>query len=220
MNNPVASGWVSNLCLTKKWSQHLTLILLFTLLAACAEDKPILSPLSYDDTVLAFGDSLTYGKGASENQAYPPRLAELIDLKVVNAGVSGETSEQGLQRLSGVLDKTEPNLLILCHGGNDLLRKLPKERTVRHLREMVEMARQREIEVLLVAVPRPGIFLKTDPLYSTLAAESGIPLEDHIMTQVLKEDALKSDAIHPNARGYQLIAEAIAERLGEAGAVQ
>lgn len=73
--------------------------------------------------VLAFGDSITHGYGVGKNDNYPSQLSKLLNASVINSGVSGEISKEGLRRLPGVLEKYKPNILILCHGGNDILRK-------------------------------------------------------------------------------------------------
>ena len=92
------------------------------LLAGCGR-APQVSLLGTSDAVLAFGDSLTFGTGASPAESYPEQLQTLIGRKVVNGGLPGEISADGLQRLPGMLEELNPKLLILCHGGNDFLRK-------------------------------------------------------------------------------------------------
>ncbi len=196
--------------------------LLFTLaivLAACS-NAPRLPELGPDAVILAYGDSLTFGTGAGEGESYPSRLAALTGRRVINAGVPGETSDRGLQRLPGLLDAHRPDLLILCHGGNDMLRQLDRARTVANLRGMIDAARQRNIPVVLLAVPQLGLLLDPAPFYAEIAAEAGIPLEEEAITDVLADRRLKSDRIHPNAAGYRVIAESVAGLLKKSGALR
>ena len=196
--------------------------LLFALvfgLAACGDKPPQLPRLGAGDVVLAFGDSLTYGTGAATGEAFPKILSGLIGREVVGAGVPGETTEGGLERLPGVLDEVRPKLLVLCLGGNDMLRRVNHNVIESNLRAMVGAARERGVPVVLIGVPQPMLFSGTAPFYEKLAAELAIPLEGRVMEEVLFDKELKSDQIHPNARGYRRIAQAIADLLHKAGAV-
>src|SRR5262245_55498348 len=109
---------------------------LFMTAAACARRVPAIAPLPPGSTIVAFGDSITYGTGAEPAESYPAVLQEMSGHPVVNAGVPGEVSEEGLRRLPGVLDQERPSLLILCHGGNDLLRRDPEDRLASNLARM------------------------------------------------------------------------------------
>jgi lysophospholipase L1-like esterase len=188
-------------------------------LAACGAKTPQLSKLGPDDVVLAFGDSLTYGTGAGPEEAYPRVLSGLIDRQVVSAGVPGEVTAGGLERLPGVLDEVRPKLVLLCLGGNDMLRKMSSAETESNLRAMVQLARARGIAVMLIGVPEPVLFGGTAAFYEALARDLKVPLEEKVLADVLFDKELKSDQIHPNARGYRRMAEAIAELLHKAGAV-
>ncbi len=189
------------------------------LLAACSE-QPRLRPLSRDAVILAFGDSLTHGTGAKREESYPAVLEQLIDRRVINAGVPGELSGEGLKRLPHLLKQYRPDLLLLCHGGNDLLRNRGADRLADNLRQMIELARAKDVEVVLLGVPRPKLFLmESEPLYGELARSTQVPLEPDIIPAVESDSDLKSDRIHPNAAGYRLMAEAVAELLHGAGAV-
>ncbi len=192
---------------------------LFSLLAACDGEQPALPPLAGNALILAFGDSLTFGTGAPPEQSYPARLAALSGRQVINAGRPGETSAQGLKRLPDILDKHQPQLLILCHGGNDLLRKRKRAKTEANLREMVLLARARSVPVVLIGVPRPGLFLNAADLYAKLATELNIPMEAESLPELLGDNRYKSDLIHPNAAGYQRFAEAIHGLLRATGAL-
>lgn len=188
------------------------------LLAACSQ-PPGLPRLAPDDVVLAFGDSLTAGVGAEPDQAYPAQLAGLIGRRVVNAGVSGETTAEGLARLGEQLDEHGPRLLLLCLGGNDMLRRQPAEATAANLRAMVRLARERGVAVVLIGVPQPSLLGGAPAFYPEIAKEFGLAYEGEAFVDVLRDRQLKSDLIHANAEGYRRVAERLARRLRAAGAV-
>ncbi len=123
--------------------QCLALSVVFAALAACTARPPKLAKLGDEDRILAFGDSLTYGTGATEQESYPVQLAERIGKTVIKAAIPGEVTEEGLRRLPAVLDEHQPKLLLLCMGGNDMLRKLSDRQTKANLAAMIRLARER-----------------------------------------------------------------------------
>ena len=189
------------------------------LLAACGSATPPLPPLDPSAIVLAFGDSLTFGTGASPGESYPAQLERLIGRKVVAQGVPGEVSAQGLARLPGVIEATAPRLLVLCHGGNDFLRKLPESEAAANVRAMVRLAREKGVAVVLIGVPKPGISPSPAAFYAEIAQEFAVPYEGSILKTVLTDNELKSDWVHPNAKGYARVAEAVAGLLKKAQAL-
>jgi lysophospholipase L1-like esterase len=192
--------------------------LLLLLLPACGQETrlPALPPSA---VILAVGDSLTHGTGAAPQESYPAVLETLTGRRVVNAGVPGEESDAGLVRLTRLLNQVKSDLVILGHGGNDILRGRDPARTESNLRQMVELARQHGASVVLLGVPSPSIFLGTHPLYERLAESLQIPLEGDALPDILGDGALKSDPIHPNAAGYRKLAEAVYDLLVEQGAL-
>ncbi len=189
--------------------KKILLVLLFCL-SACSEPPPSLTPLANDAIILAFGDSLTYGTGVnSKTQSYPAILAQLTGLTVLNRGIPGEVSKLGLERLVSVLDETQPNLVILFHGGNDLIRRLSKEQLKNNLDQMILLIHNTGAQVILVGVPNFSLMLNVPELYSELATKYNIPIERHTMQQIIRDPALKADRVHPNAQGYKLLADSI-----------
>lgn len=194
--------FLRTLCIT------LTALLLALLMTAC-EKTPTISPLASDAVILAFGDSLTHGNGAPPGHAYPDVLADLLGRTVINAGVPGELTAAGLQRLPQLLARYRPDLVILCHGGNDFLRHLDRKQTAANLAAMVEHVKSTGAAVVLVGVPEPGLFLKPPDFYRELAVRERVPYEERVVSELLSDRNLKSDTIHPNAAGYRRLAEAL-----------
>jgi lysophospholipase L1-like esterase len=188
------------------------------LLAACGGGEG-LEPLPPGGVIVAFGDSLTYGSGAREGESYPEVLAGLTGHRVVRAGVPGEVTAEGLRRLPRVLERERPALVILCHGGNDILRKQPLDRAAANLREMIRLARAAGAQVVLLAVPRFGLFLRAADFYAEVAGAEGVPLEEDALPEILADNALKSDPVHPNAAGYARLARAVDAFLRNQGAL-
>jgi len=194
------------------------IVLVLALAAACG-GQPRLARLAPDAVVLAFGDSLTFGIGANPQESYPAQLEALIGRKVVASGVPGEVSTEGLARLSSAIDEAKPQLVILCHGGNDLLRKLDDAQAANNIRAMVRLAKAQGAQVVLIGVPRPGLLPSAAGFYEDIARELGVPYEGTALRKILTDNALKSDLVHPNAAGYARLAEAVAALLKKAGAV-
>jgi lysophospholipase L1-like esterase len=193
-------------------------LVLLALLAACS-GQPKLQRLPADAVVLAFGDSLTFGTGANPGESYPARLETLIGRRVVSSGVPGETSAEGLARLPAALEDSKPQLVILCEGGNDFLRKLDEAQAAENLRAMIRVAKAHGAQVVLIAVPKPGLLPSPAEFYSNVAKEFSVPNEESALRKILTDNALKSDLVHPNAAGYARLAEAIAMLLRKSGAV-
>jgi len=196
----------------------LCLLPLLLFLLACSA-QPKLTKLNNIDPILAFGDSLTFGHGAPKNSSYPAVLSELTGRTVINEGISGELSGEGLQRLAALLDKHQPQLLLLCHGGNDILQKRNLTQMQQNLEAMISLAQERDIQVLLVAVPAPTLLLTPLKEYTSVAEKMGVPLDNDVIADILGQPALHSDLIHPNASGYQKIAQQLHQKLMQLGAL-
>ncbi len=185
-------------------------LLLLLSLTGCRDRTPRLTPLEPGAVILAFGDSLTSGYGANDGINYPTVLENLTGYRSINAGQPGELSATGLKRLPSLLQRYQPDLVILCHGGNDLLRRRDSNLTTANLRGMIEAVQSTDAQIILVGVPQPGLWLKAAPFYQQLAKEYRIPCDTETLAEILGHCELKSDAIHPNGAGYRKLAEALA----------
>jgi lysophospholipase L1-like esterase len=199
---------------------HRLFVALFAVLFLAACDRgPTLPRLSPHDVIVAFGDSLTHGTGASPDTAYPAVLAALTGRTVINAGVPGDTTASALARLPAVLDQHKPRLVLLCLGGNDMLRRQPAAATENNLRLLVQTVRASGAEVVLIGVPEPKVFGGSPDFYARVAEDMRLPLEADVFNEVLKDNRLKADPIHANAAGYRVVAERLAQFLRDSGAL-
>jgi lysophospholipase L1-like esterase len=186
--------------------------------SGCSSESK-LPRIAGDAVIVAFGDSITFGTGAQPQESYPAVLEKMIGRRVVNAGISGEVTSEGLSRLPEVLEREKPMLLVLCEGGNDMLRRLNEDQTADNLRNMIRLAQSKKVAVILIAVPQPGLLVSPAPIYNKVAKEMSVPLEENTLPAILADGSLKSDYIHPNAAGYRRLAEALAALLKKNGAI-
>lgn len=190
-------------------------------LAACSKRHNRSQALPKGSAVLALGDSLTYGYGAAPAAAYPVQLATLTGWKVINGGVSGNTTADALARLPELMGQ-HPKLVIISIGGNDFLRRQPENETRAIIRAIIQACKAAGAETLLVGVPSVGVgaalgYPGDHPLYADLAKAENVPYYANGWSQILGKDALKSDQIHPNAAGYAEFARGLTAYLKENG---
>ena len=202
---------------------QLCLLALLVLSVAACGDRDRFEPLPPGSTVLAFGDSVTAGVGASAGGDYPARLAAATGWTVVNGGLSGDTARAAAERLTPLLTVHRPALVIVELGGNDFLRQTPAARVHAYLLGIIREASATGAAVALVAVPRLSLLrasvgaLTDSPIYQELADEEGVLLIPDVFSAVLSDSELKADAIHPNTGGHQRLADGILAVLREAG---
>lgn len=185
-------------------------IVVFNYLNEDKFDENELINLPPETKILAFGDSITQGYRLNSKDSYPSQLANFLHVEIINAGISGETSEQGIARLPQLIQEYQPKILLLCEGGNDVLQKKDLSKTKENLAKMITLAKENHIYVILVGVPQLGLInLETVPIYKELSEEFQIPL-DTSLEEILNDSDLKIDTIHPNKKGYEILSKNIA----------
>ncbi len=168
---------------------------------------------SVGKNIISFGDSLTEGVGAGEGKNYPTLLAEGLGRPVINAGRRGDTAAAGLSRLDRDVLGRDPRLVLVLFGGNDFLRRIPLERTIHDLEMMVKRIQERGAMVVLLGL-KLGVFRdEYGSMYEEVAEKYGGLLVPDVLAGVLSDARLKSDAIHPNGAGYELMTERILKKV-------
>ena len=187
--------------------KFLTFVLLFATSAGSTASEP---------TVLVFGDSLSAGYGIDVDQSWTyllqTRLKEQgYEHSVVNASISGETTEGGAARISSALDNFEPQLVILELGGNDGLRAFPPPRIKRNLQKIIESAQENGAAIVMLGIRIPGNYGRRytdafEDVYRQLAGELGVPWIEFFMEGIaLNDELMQDDGIHPNAEAQPLL---------------
>jgi acyl-CoA hydrolase len=191
-------------------------LLLLLALTACAPPKA--DALGPGSRVLALGDSLTYGTGATSETSYPAVLAGLTRWEVVNAGVPGETAQQGCARLAPLVEEHHPQLVLVFLGGNDILRRSPTQAMTAGLAQCVAVAREAKLPLVLFAVPRFEITGVADsPIFAEFAKSSRVGFLTPQLGKLLGDEKLRADAVHLNAEGYRALAGNVAKELRRLG---
>lgn len=199
------------------------LIAALLVLGSGCSRKPQFLPVPEGSSVLAIGDSVTFGTGVGPGQDYPSKLARRTGWAIKNHGVPGDTSAGVRERIEEALTESNPALVLLEIGGNDFLRRTPGAEVKANIRAILQHVKSRGIPVVLIAVPQFSPIgaavgsLPDAPLYAELAKEEGVPLIPDVFADVLSDRSLKSDPIHPNGEGYQAMAEGIAKALAGMG---
>ncbi|MDD5565724.1 MAG: arylesterase [Candidatus Omnitrophica bacterium] len=176
--------------------------------SGCAK-REIANIGSKGKNIICFGDSITAGYGVSPGQDYPAQLAKLLGRPVINAGNSGETSRDALQRLGPDVLEKDPFLVIIEFGGNDFLKKIPVSDTAIYVQEMVEKIQARGAMVAIADVSSTMVMGECCKELSRLSKKYQVIFIPRLMAGILTTPSLKSDFIHPNAEGYKLIAERV-----------
>lgn len=192
--------------------------------SACSRDIK-LSAIPSGKSVLAFGDSVTFGIGATSGEDWPSLLANLTGWRMHNAGIPGDTAEAGKLRIQALLDEHQPALVIIEMGGNDFLRRRSQKAVKDDLRQIIQQVRQRGAQIVLVAVPELSLLSvvarkpSDAPIYRELAEEEKIPVINDLFSDILARPELCADQIHPNAKGYEQMARGIHAHLKKLGLI-
>lgn len=187
------------------------LILLFSSASGIANEK-----IQPPPTVLVFGDSLSSSLGITQEQGWVNLLQERLSTryyqaKVINASISGETTQGGLSRIAGVLDKYNPDIILLELGGNDGLRGLPLTLMKDNLDRTIQIIQSRNVKILLLGIHLPPNYGKFytqqfDEIYQKLAEKHKLTFVPFILQGIaLDPDLMQEDGIHPKAEAQSLI---------------
>lgn len=160
--------------------------------------------------VIAFGDSLTAGYGASAGEDYPTRVAAATGVTIINSGVSGDTTETAMARLDTDVLAHDPRIVIIGLGGNDYLQGVSISTTEANLRKIVEKVDGAGAMVILLGFRFPSINADYEAMYKRIGHDEQCLFVANVLSGILTNPQLKSDEVHPNARGYQLMADRVA----------
>jgi len=168
---------------------------------------------SAGETIICFGDSLTEGVGAGSGEDYPSTLSRLLVMPVINAGRRGDTTAEALARLSDAVLSKNPRLVIVLLGGNDFLRQQSRQQTRENLEKIVQRIQAQGAMVAIAGI-RLGLFSdEYGSIFEETARGFGALYIAQVLKGILNDSSLRSDPIHPNAAGYRMIAERIADKI-------
>ena len=188
------------------------LIICFLLFSLGCEPR-VANRDSKGTNIICFGNSITKGTGSSEGNDYPSLLSKKLNREVINAGVEGDTTEEGLQRIETDVLERNPRLVIIELSGNDFLQGLAVQTTLENLNKMMLMIQQKQAMIVLVEVAAGTLGDRYLSGFKQLAKKRKALLIPNILKGIFYNPSLKSDEIHPNDVGYDLIADRIYKKI-------
>jgi len=181
------------------------LLILSILLSGCF--KPEIRNIdAKGQNVICFGDSITFGYGANRGEDYPTVLKKMVKLPVINAGVDGDTTFAALERLNDAVLTKNPRLVIVEFCGNDFLKKIPIEETVKNLSKIIDRIQENGAMVALVDISAGMFFREYRGAFKKLANEKKVIFIPAVLNRIITNPSMKSDFFHPNGRGYKIVA--------------
>jgi len=165
------------------------------------------------DTIICFGDSLTFGTGAGPGMDYPSQLSKMIAKPITNAGVPGDTTARALKRLQRDVSSISPDMVLITLGGNDLKNGVTKDIAFKNLKRIVESIQGQGARVIIGGLKFPMRDRGFARGYKDLADQTGAVLIPDIFKDIMGNRKLMSDPIHPNGNGYKIIAERFLEAM-------
>lgn len=187
---------------------QLGLIIFSIILSGCAKHQ-IRNLDAKGKNIICFGDSITFGYGASAGEDYPAVLSKLTQIPVINAGVDGDTTFLALDRLDNDVLVKNPRLVIVEFCGNDFIKKIPRQDTLNNLSKMIDRIQEKGAMVALVDISSGMFFQEYRDVFKRLAAQKGAIFIPVVLSKIITNPAMKSDFLHPNARGYKIVAKRI-----------
>jgi len=175
-------------------------------LSSCVK-KEVKNIGSVGKNIICYGDSITFGYGVKPGEDYPTHLAKLVNRPVINSGVDGDTSTQGLARIkTDVLDK-QPYLVLIEFTGNDFIKNVPLPTTIQNIKEMIRQIQEAGAITAIVDISA-GLFLLDYRIQlSKLARETQSIFIPATLSEIITNPSMKSDFMHPNAAGYKIVAQ-------------
>ncbi|GAB1401429.1 arylesterase [Elusimicrobiota bacterium] len=166
------------------------------------DNQPKLNP-----AIVCFGDSLTQGTGATNGETYPYFLQKLTNLTVVNAGIHGDTSQQGLNRVEEIF-QFKPFIVIVEFGANDFFKKIPIETTKQNIENIIDKI-QRTGAIAVIASTEDNQLPDLNRILLEISKDKKAPFISGILNEIWTDRSLFADDLHPNSAGYKLVAEKV-----------
>ncbi len=183
--------------------------LLFSVLSAGCVKSEIKNIDSKGENIICFCDSITFGYGANPGEDYPTALGKTVKLPVINAGMDGDTTFTALERLENDVLVKSPRLVIVEFCGNDFLKKIPREDTVNNLAKIISRIQDTGAMVALVDISAGMFFKEYRQAFKKLAHKKKAIFIPAVLSRIITNPSMKSDFLHPNVRGYKIVANRI-----------